>query len=69
MENIDLGARGGAREDGRVPTVKPWLVVIVPGSSSSGHVGYSAFVNIYPDGAQGAHAQKPPEPQSICWTL
>lgn len=38
----------GVRSDGRVRTVKPWLIVIVPWSSSSGHVdsSVSAFVNI-----------------------
>lgn len=37
----------GLRRYGRVRTVKPWLFVIVPSSSSSGHVdSVSAFVNI-----------------------
>lgn len=58
----------GVRRDGRVRTVKPWLIVIVPWSSSSGHVdsSVSAFVNIKRRQTAGcAGAEIPKVPLSI----
>lgn len=57
----EIGVAPPPRCSGRAPTVKPCLVVIVAGSSSSGHVGSSgsAFVNIYPGGGARCACAEP----------